>query len=96
MGRGGSRRRRRRLVATACRLPRACTLAGIATVEGLMYATAKEVGAIKGISEQKVAKLKEIGGCCRGPACRRALPAWCRGYVPPPALRGGCCCLGPR
>ena len=38
--------------------------AGIATVEGLMYATTKELGAIKGISEQKVTKLKEIGGCC--------------------------------
>jgi DNA repair protein RadC len=36
-------------------------LAGIATVEGLVYATTKELGAIKGISEQKVAKLKEIG-----------------------------------
>ncbi|KAL4442072.1 hypothetical protein ABPG77_011333 [Micractinium sp. CCAP 211/92] len=33
---------------------------GIATVEGLMFATSKDLGAIKGISEQKVAKLKEI------------------------------------
>lgn len=28
-----------------------------------MFTTTKELGAIKGISEQKVAKLKEIGGC---------------------------------
>lgn len=28
-----------------------------------MFATTKELGAIKGISEQKVTKLKEIGGC---------------------------------
>lgn len=28
-----------------------------------MYATTKDIAGIKGISEQKVAKLKEIGGC---------------------------------
>lgn len=47
--------------------------AGIATVEGLMFATSKDLGAIKGISEQKVAKLKEIGGCCGGGWCSLAL-----------------------
>lgn len=51
---------RRRFV--PCPIP--CLDAGIATVEGLVYATTKELGAIKGISEQKVTKLKEIGGCC--------------------------------
>ena len=28
-----------------------------------MFATTKELGAIKGISEAKVTKLKEMGGC---------------------------------
>ena len=51
-----------------------------------MYTTSKELGAIKGISEQKVIKLKEIGGCCR--VCLWVLGA-----------RQGCracgCCLTP-
>jgi hypothetical protein len=46
-----------------------------------MYATSKELGAIKGISEQKVAKLKEIGGCwvlgaAAACAARWVLGAW--------------------
>jgi hypothetical protein len=40
-----------------------------------MYATTKELGAIKGISEQKVTKLKEIGGCCG---------SWVLGTAAPP------------
>lgn len=52
------------LIEGARSTPAPCFYAGIATVEGLVYATSKELGAIKGISEQKVTKLKEIGGCC--------------------------------
>lgn len=36
-----------------------------------MFATTKELGAIKGISEAKVTKLKEMGGCSF-----RCVPAW--------------------
>ncbi len=45
-----------------------------------MFATTKELGAIKGISEAKVTKLKEMGGCSI-----RCVLAW---WVLPPGLTG--------
>ena len=37
--------------------------AGVHTVEGLARASKKQLTAIKGLSEQKVEKLKQIGAC---------------------------------
>ena len=71
--------------------------AGIATVEGLVYATTKELGQIKGISEQKVTKLKEIGGCW-APWQRTVQLWWVLGAQPALAsctASASCCPLAP-
>lgn len=39
--------------------------AGVHTVEGLARASRKQLAQIKGLSEQKVEKLKQIGACTR-------------------------------
>ena len=50
--------------------------AGIHTIESLSYASKREISDIKGMSDAKVAKLKEAGARSRGRSwVRRRAPA---------------------